>query len=92
MEPVKRVELLACGLRNRCSTTELHRPGADIRYQLVRFLGPQFVPPAKLSTQLSCRAIPSISSVILASLHWYLTQCAGFSKQVLGRRCPVGSP
>ena len=25
VEPVKRVELLTCGLRNRCSATELHR-------------------------------------------------------------------
>ena len=28
MEPVRGVEPLTCGLRNRCSTTELHRPEA----------------------------------------------------------------
>ena len=27
VEPVRGVEPLTCGLRNRCSTTELHRPG-----------------------------------------------------------------
>ena len=30
MEPVRGVEPLTCGLRNRCSTTELHRLGHDL--------------------------------------------------------------
>ena len=28
MEPVRGFEPLTCGLRNRCSTTELHRPAS----------------------------------------------------------------
>ena len=29
MEPVRGFEPLTCGLRNRCSTTELHRPWGE---------------------------------------------------------------
>ena len=31
VEPVKGVEPLTCGLRNRCSASELHRPIAENR-------------------------------------------------------------
>ena len=38
MEPVKGVEPLTCGLRNRCSATELHRPkkqGLHLQYSTI---------------------------------------------------------
>src|SRR3954465_4135611 len=44
-EPISRLELETCGLRNRCSTTELNRPGRGrIRGERCesRFLGEGF--------------------------------------------------
>ena len=44
LEPVKGVEPLTCGLRNRCSATELHRQPVieqQIQYSIIGLAGKQ---------------------------------------------------
>ncbi len=64
MEPVRGVEPLTCGLRNRCSATELHRLGVYSRYGF----GCSYSPPCtsscmhtKYAHQGSDGSIPIIS-------------------------------